>query len=95
MTQVNKVLTINKNIDVQAARTMTLARAESVETSRTTETVTEEFFNNCIDKDTIKFFESIGGREKVRQLLEGVEVTSYSPNFEGQVQVTTRIFKEA
>lgn len=95
MTKTDEVIRINKNIDVQKARTMTLARAERLSSTKTTETVTEEFFNNCIDKETIKFFESLGGRESVRQLLDGVEITSYSPNFEGTVQVTVRLFKEA
>ena len=96
MTQTNEVLRVSKNIDVQTARMMTLARAERVgEATKTVETVTQEFLDNCIDKDAIKFFESLGGREEVRQLLDGVELTSYSPNFEGMVQVTTRIFKEA
>lgn len=95
MTQINEVLKVSKNINVQTARTMTLARAERLDTTLTTKTVTEEFLNNCIDKEAIKFFEDLGGREDVRQLLDGVEVISYSPNFEGTVQVTTRIFKES
>jgi len=74
MTQTNEVLRVSKNIDVQTARMMTLARAERVgEATKTVETVTQEFLDNCIDKDTIEFFESLGGREEVRQLLDGVE----------------------
>lgn len=94
MTQINEVIRVSKNIDVQTARTMTLARAERLDATKTTKTVTQEFVDNCTDKDTIEFFENLGGREDIRQLLDGVECTSYSPNCEGIVQVTTRIFKE-
>ena len=96
MIKTDEALRVSKDIDVQTARMMTLARAERVgEATQTTETVTQEFLDNCTDADTIKFFESLGGREEKRNLLDGLELTSYSPNFDGIVQVTRRIFKEA
>ena len=94
LTTIQEVLTVNKKLDVQRTKAMTLARAERVETSRNTEVVTQEFFNNCTDKETVKFFESIGGRESFQNLCDGsVKCYSYSPNFDGQVQLTIRSFE--